>query len=284
MEKIVNQEFGGERPLYLRSGLLLDNVTIRLGESSLKETSDIEARNCRFEGKYALWCCDGMKLSGCYFAQSARSSIWHSRRAEMLDTVVDAPKMFREMTDIRLRHVTMNHAQETFWSCSGVDADGLVAREADYIFMHCSDIKVRNFRLEGNYAFQHARNVEIRDSDLQSKDALWETENVSVYDSFINGEYLGWHSRGLRLVRCRIGGTQPLCYADGLVLEDCVFEPDADLALEYSSVEATIKGHVPSIKNPSTGRISADSCGELILDGNAKAPADCRIEIGGRLY
>ena len=96
----------------------------------------------------------------------------------------------------------------------------------------------------------------------------------------IDGEFLGWHSRGLHLVRCHIGGSQPLCYAEGLVLEDCTFADDADLAFEYSDVKATIKGHIPSIKNPRTGFIKADSCGEVIIDGNIKAPADCDIKIG----
>lgn len=283
MQEIINQEFGGERPLYCRHDLFLEGVTIHPGESSLKETSDIEAYKCRFEGKYVFWCCDRFKVRDCYFAESARSSLWHSTGCEMTDCIVDAPKMFREMEGIRLRNVNMNCAQETFWSCRDIELNNVFATKADYIFMHCSDIKVRNFRLEGNYSFQHARNVEIRDSDLQSKDSLWETENVTVYDSFINGEYLGWHSKNLRLVRCRIGGTQPLCYADSLVLEDCTFEPDADLAFEYSDVRATIKGAVPSIKNPRTGFIKADSCDDVIIDGNIKAPADCRIEIGGVL-
>ena len=35
--------------------------------------------------------------------------------------------------------------------------------------------------------------------------------------SELNGEYLGWHSKNLRLVNCRISGTQPLCYAHDLV-------------------------------------------------------------------
>ena len=100
---------------------------------------------------------------------------------------------------------------------------------------------------------------------------------MSVYDSEINGEYLGWHSRNLKLVRCHITGSQPLCYVDGLVLEDCSFGPDADLAFEYSSVQATVKGAVPSVKNPRTGSILADSYGEIILDQNIKAPADCSI-------
>ena len=98
-----------------------------------------------------------------------------------------------------------------------------------------------------------------------------------MYDSVINGEYLGWYSRNLRLVRCRIGGTQPLCYADGLVLEDCTFEPDADLAFEYSGVRAKVLNTIPSVKNPRTGEIRAAGYGEIILNGDAKAPADCKI-------
>lgn len=280
METIINQEFGGERPLYNRHGLRLENVTIHAGESSIKEGSDIEARHCRFEGKYVFWCCENFLAADCHFTEGARSSLWHSRGMELRDCLQEAPKMFRESEDIRLRRVVMPHAHETFWSCAGIDIEDVEAREADYIFMHCSDVRVRNFKLFGNYAFQHARNVVIRDSDLQSKDSLWESENVTVYDSFINGEYLGWHSRNLKLVRCRIGGTQPLCYIDGLVLEDCTFEPDADLALEYSDVQATIRGHVVSIKNPRSGHVRVESCGEVIRDANAKAPDDCVVEIG----
>ena len=43
MEKILNQEFGGERPLYCKKDLYLENVVIRPGESGLKETSNITA-------------------------------------------------------------------------------------------------------------------------------------------------------------------------------------------------------------------------------------------------
>jgi len=152
------------------------------------------------------------------------------------------------------------------------------ADKADYIFMSCDGVKIRNLTLNGNYSFQWSRNIEIRDSVLNTKDAFWETDNCTVYDSTIIGEYLGWHSRNLRLVRCHIGGTQPLCYAENLILEDCTFDPDADLAFEYSSVKATIKGNVTSIKNPRTGSIKADSVGEVIIDGNMKAPGDCVIE------
>ena len=143
--------------------------------------------------------------------------------------------------------------------------------------MHCSDIKIDGFKLRGNYSFQYAKDVVIRNADMETKDAFWEAEDVTVYDSRINGEYLGWYSKNLHLVNCKIGGTQPLCYCENLVLENCVFEEDADLAFEYSDVEASLIGPVTSVKNPRTGRINADSYGEIILDGNIKAPADCEI-------
>ena len=51
MRVIRDQEFGGERPLYASHDLRLENVTIHIGESSIKESSNIEAENCRFEGR-----------------------------------------------------------------------------------------------------------------------------------------------------------------------------------------------------------------------------------------
>ena len=100
-----------------------------------------------------------------------------------------------------------------------------------------------------------------------------------IYDSELNGEYLGWHSHNLRLVNCHITGEQPLCYAHDLVLENCTFGPDCDRAFEYSSVQATIKGAIGGVKNPRTGSITAESYGEIILDENIKAPADCELKL-----
>ena len=41
---------------------------------------------------------------------------------------------------------------------------------------------------------------------------------------------------------------------------------NCDLAFEYSDVDASIIGHVDSIKNPRSGRIVLDSVGKLIKD------------------
>ena len=277
-KRIIGQQFGGERPLYCEKDLYLEDVVIHAGESALKETADIEAVRCRFEGKYPFWCCNHFTIKDCIFTVGARAALWYSRDLDMQDTIVDAPKMFREMEDIRLRNVIIDAAAETFWHCGGIRIADCRAARADYIFMQCHDIRIDRFHLDGNYSFQWTRNVEIHDSVLNTKDAFWETDDVTVYDSVINGEFLGWHSRNLHLVRCHITGSQPLCYAEGLVLEDCTFGDDADLAFEYSSVQASIRGHIPSVKNPRTGFIRAGSIGEIILDANIKAPGDCRIE------
>ncbi len=277
MEIIKDQYLEGERPLYARHGLRIENVTIGPGESSLKEGSDLEAEDCEFKGKYPFWECKNVTIKNCIFREGGRAAIWYSKDIQMADCLVEAPKMFRRISDLKLENVKFPNALETFWDCKDIEAKDIEAEKADYIFMHCSDIKIDGFKLRGNYSFQYAKDVVIRNADMETKDAFWEAEDVTVYDSRINGEYLGWYSKNLHLVNCKIGGTQPLCYCENLVLENCVFEKDADLAFEYSDVEASLIGPVTSVKNPRTGRINADSYGEIILDGNIKAPADCEI-------
>ncbi len=279
MEHISGKEYGGERPLFASHDLYLENVTIHAGESALKECTNIEAVGCRFEGKYPFWHVDGFVVKNCLFTEGARAALWYSRNLEMTDTLVEAPKMFREMDGIRLERVRIPDAQETLWHCRNVELKNMEVAHADYLFMHSENIRIEDYRQQGNYSFQYCKNVEIRNAVIDSKDAFWNTENVTVYDSELEGEYLGWHSKNLRLVNCKISGTQPLCYAHNLILENCTMADDCDLAFEYSSVEASVKSPVRSVKNPRTGSITAESYGEIILDENIKAPADCKIKV-----
>lgn len=274
-------EFGGERPLFASHHLRLENVTVHAGESALKCCSDIDAVDCRFEGKYPFWHVDGFTVSRCLFTPGARAALWYSNDLIMTDTRVEAPKMFREMDGIKLCGVTIPDAQETLWHCRNIDIDGVEVASADYLLMHSERIRIRNYRQQGNYSFQYCRDVVIEDADIDSKDAFWNTENVTVRRSRLNGEYLGWHSRNLTLDHCHISGTQPLCYAENLTLIDCTFDTDADLAFEDSDVHATISGMVTSVKNPRSGSIVADGYGEIIIDGNLRRPGDCRIETRG---
>lgn len=278
MVEIKDKEFGGERPLYALHDARLERVTIHVGESSIKESGDIEAYDCTFQGKYVFWECRNFLAQDCRFDASARSSLWYSENGRLVRCHVDAPKMFRRMQGIELQDCHFTDAQETLWDCNGVDIKNCLIENADYFGMHTDNVRIDNLHLEGNYGFQYSRNVEIKNSLLNSKDALWDSENVTITDCEINGEYLAWYSRGLTLVRCHITGEQPLCYCEDLTLVDCTFGADANLMLEYSTVRASIKGDVTSTKNPTSGSITvAGHIGEIIIDQNRKAPADCTI-------
>ena len=277
MQLIKDKEFGGERPLFAAHDVHLDHVTIREGESAIKECSNIVATNCRFEGNYPFWHVHGFTIKDCYFDVGGRSALWYSDHLTMADTVIDAPKMFREMTDIDIRNVTINDADEVFWRCDRLDIRGLTLHGGTYPFMFSRNIRVDGLESDSKYVFQYVRDVEIRNARITTKDAFWEVENVTIYDSRLDGEYLGWHSKNLRLVRCHISGEQPLCYARDLVLEDCTFDPACDRAFEYSTLRADIRGAITNIKNPTSGCITADAIGSVTLDENIKAPADCVI-------
>ena len=278
MQIIKDKEYGGERPLYKLHDARLEHVTIHLGESSIKESGNIEAYDCTFQGKYVFWECRKFLAQDCHFEASARSSLWYSENGTLNHCLVDAPKMFRRMQGIELLDCHFTDGQEMLWDCDRLNIKDCLIENADYLCMRTDNICIDNLHLEGNYAFQYSKNVEIKNSLLNSKDALWDTENVTIIDCEINGEYLGWYSRGLTLIRCHITGEQPLCYCENLTLVDCTFGADANLMLEYSTVKASIKGDVHSIKNPTSGSIVvAGHIGELIIDENQKAPADCTI-------
>ena len=279
MDIIKDKEFGGERPLFGTHDIRLENVTIREGESAIKECRNIEAVNCRFEGNYPFWHVHKFLIEKCYFAVGGRSALWYSDHLTMKDTVIDAPKMFREMSHLKLENVVINDADEVFWRCDNLRIRNLKLHDGTYPFMFSHDIEIDGLDSDSKYVFQYVRNAVIRNARITTKDALWETHNVTVYDSVLNGEYLGWHSHNLRLVNCHITGEQPLCYAHDLVLENCTFGPDCDRAFEYSTLEADIHGNIINIKNPISGHIVADEIGSVTIDENIKAPADCIITV-----
>ncbi|MBL3547256.1 DUF3737 family protein [Chryseobacterium sp. KMC2] len=277
MDTISNRFYEGERPLYGSKNLKLDNVKFYPGESALKEAANIEADNCTFMCKYPFWHNDNSIIKNSLFTVYSRAAIWHSKNIRMIDSVVEAPKMFREVDGIELENVKFPNAGETLWSCRNIKIKNVEAKEAPYIFMNCVNIEIEGFKLQGDYSFDGAKNIVIKNAYLDSKDAFWKTENVTVYNSVIIGEYLGWHSKNLRLVNCKIGGEQPFCYCTDLVLENCEFMDDCNLSFEYSSVNAEITNHIISVKNPLSGVIKAKSIGEIILDENYRNPGACEI-------
>ena len=180
MNIIRDTEFGGERPLFESHDLRLENVVIRAGESAIKECSNIEAFECRFEGNYPFWHVHGFTIERCYFDVGGRSALWYSDHLTMKDTVIDAPKMFREMEEIYIENVTMNDADEVFWRCNGIRVKNLKLHGGTYPFMFSNNIRVDGLESDSKYVFQYVKNVEIRNARITTKDAFWEVENVTI--------------------------------------------------------------------------------------------------------
>ena len=271
MKVISNAEFGGERPLFESHDLRLENVIIRAGESAIKECSNIEAVDCRFEGNYPFWHVHGFVIDRCFFDVGGRSALWYSDNLKMTNTRIDAPKMFREMHDIEIENVEIKDADEVFWRCKNLDIKNLKLHGGTYPFMFSSNIRIDGLESDSKYVFQYVKNVELRNAKITTKDAFGEVENVTIYDSELNGEYLA----GIRTTS--VGKLSHYRRAAALLrprprIGNCTFGPDCDRAFEYSSVQATIKGAIGGVKNPRTGCITAESYGEIILDENIKLP------------
>ncbi len=271
MRTITQGYYVGERPLFGEHDLIIRDTIFTDGESPLKESADIELYGSMFKWKYPLWYAKNIYAKDCTWFEMARAGVWYTEHITVEDCQIEAPKNFRRCRDVVLRNVSFPNAAETIWSCSRVTLDHVTAK-GDYFAMNCEDVRVDGLTLYGNYSFDGAKNVEIHDSRLLSKDSFWNSENVTVYDSFISGEYLGWNSKNLTLVNCTVESLQGMCYIDNLVMKNCKLL-NTTLAFEYSTVDADITSRIDSVLNPSGGRITADSIGELTIEKDKVDPS-----------
>lgn len=274
--KEINQSYlTGERPLFQKHGLCINETIFADGESPLKECSDIQLKNSMFKWKYPLWYSKHITVEDCTWFEMARAGVWYTDDISVKNALIEAPKNFRRCKNVSLENVSFPNAEETLWSCEGVSMEQVTAK-GDYFAMNCSNMKIQDFQLVGNYSFDGARNVEIHHAKMLSKDAFWNSENVTVYDSFISGEYLGWNAKNLTLINCTVESLQGMCYIENLVMKNCKLL-NTTLAFEYSTVDVEIKGKVDSIMNPKSGVIRADSIGKLIMEKDKIDPEKTEI-------
>lgn len=262
MKIFENGVFTGERALFAAKDVKIINSVFEDGESPLKESEGVTVLSSRFSWKYPLWYSRDVYVESTVLDETARSGIWYTHGITMKDCTVRAPKTFRRSSGITLTSVDMPNALESMWGCSQIKLCD-VKIKGDYFGMNSTDITADNIDVLGNYIFDGGRNITVSNSKLISKDSFWNCENVTVTDSYIDGEYIGWNSKNVTFINCTIRSNQGLCYMENLRMINCVLV-DTDLAFEYSTVDADIRSHVDSVKNPISGRIIADSIGEII--------------------
>lgn len=276
MKEVKDAFLTGERALFNEHELIIRDTIFDDGESPLKESSDLDIRNCSFRWKYPLWYCKNVKVEKSSWAEMARAGVWYTDNISVEDTMIGAPKNFRRCDGLTLKKVHFPKADETLWSCRNVTLDDVFAK-GDYFAMNCSDMKIHDLTLYGNYSFDGATNVEIRNSHLISKDAFWNGENVTVYNSYIYGEYLGWNSKNLTLIDCTIESLQGMCYIENITMKNCKLL-NTTLAFEYSTgIDAEILNGVESVFNPASGTISALRIGDLTVQKDKVDPQKTKI-------
>lgn len=245
------------------------------GESALKESHRITVSDCSFELRYPLWHCTNFTLTRCRMSETARAALWYNEAGVLEGCELGGIKALREGRNLSLRRCRIL-SQEFGWKCRDVSlTDSEVT--AEYLFLDSRNVSLKNVKMKGKYSFQYMEDLTIEDSVLDTKDAFWHSKHVTVRNSTVKGEYLAWFSEDLTLDHCHIIGTQPLCYCKGLKLIDCTME-GCDLAFEYSEVEASVKGHIDSVKNPRLGTILCDSVGEVIMK-DAAMPCIGRVQL-----
>ena len=268
-KKYQGGSYTGERALFMLKDASLEGVTFYDGESPLKESANLEVTNCTFKWKYPIWYANNILVKDSYLDFNARSGIWYTNHIKMVNCLIDAPKTFRRGSFIELKDCQLNHADETFWSCTNIKLDN-VSAVGDYFMMNIDQAEISNLHLDGNYFLDGAKNVVVKDSILNSKDSFWNTENVTAINCKIIGEYLGWNSKNLTFINCEISSLQGLCYIKGLKLVNCKLL-DTSLSFEYcEDIDAEVVDEVVSIKNPTSGVIRVKGVKELIVDENSR--------------
>lgn len=266
MKQILNQSFDEERALYNLRNTEVMNCTFAGaadGESVLKECRGVSVQDCKFSLRYPLWHAKKFVLKNSSMDELTRAPLWYSNNGAIENCNITGIKCLRECKKIIVNNCKIA-SPEFGWRCKGVHITNSTI-DSMYFLFESKDVEIENLNMTGKYSFQYIKNLHIKNSNLDTKDAFWHSKNITVENSVIKGEYLGWFSENLTLINCKIIGTQPLCYCKNLKLINCEMV-DTDLSFEYSDVEADIKGHIDSIKNPKSGTIVADSVGEIIRE------------------
>lgn len=266
MKQILDQSFDEERSLYNLKNTEVINCTFagtKDGESVLKECRDVNVHDCRFSLRYPLWHAKKFWLTNSSMDELTRAPLWYSDNGIIENCQITGIKCLRECKKIFVNNCDII-SPEFGWRCNVMN---ILNSKIDsmYFLFESKNVQIENLKMTGKYSFQYMKNLHIKNSNLDTKDAFWHSKNVVVENSIVKGEYLGWFSENLTLINCKIIGTQPLCYCKNLKLIDCEMI-DTDFSFEYSDVEADIIGHIISVKNPKSGKIIADSVGEIIKE------------------
>ncbi len=263
MTEIHNKQFTDERSLFRSKGVKIEKCSFDVGESALKHSEDVDLHDCDFLWKYPVWYCNNVNIDSCRFSENTRAALWYTNNVRMTNTDYNGVKAFRRCDNVNISGTKFANGSELLWECSNVFVKDIYV-SGDYLCMNSRDISVDGLVLDGCYSFDGVKNLHITNSKITGRDAFWNSENILAENCVISGAYLGWNSKNLTFINCEIESLQGMCYIENLKLINCTLK-NTTLAFEYSTVDADIVGSIDSILDPTSGRIKADSIGEILI-------------------
>lgn len=277
MKILEKKTFDEERALYGERDILVKNCSFdgpADGESAFKEAGGVAAEDCFFNLRYPFWHCDGVKINNSEMTELCRAALWYSKDIEIKDSRLHGIKALRECSRISIEDSDVI-SPEFGWFSSDIRVKNSKF-VSEYFMLKAKNLNFSGVDFKGKYSFQYIEDSVFENCNFDTKDAFWHARNVTVRNSTVKGEYLAWYCENVTFENCTLIGTQPLCYCSGLRLINCR-TVDCDLSFEKSEVDATVIGNIVSVKNPLSGRIIADSVGEIIYDTEEKK---CDIKVG----
>ena len=279
MKIYENLKLDAERALYGERDIYIKNCSFdgpADGESAIKEAGKIRAENCFFNLRYPFWHCDSVEICSSEMTELCRAALWYSTDIDIKGSALHGIKALRECRAVNIENCDVISPEFGWFSSNIRVKDSSFVSE--YFMLRATNINFINVDFKGKYSFQYIENSVFEGCNFDTKDAFWHAKGVTVRNSTVKGEYLAWYSEDLTFENCTIIGTQPLCYCKNLRLINCRMI-DCDLAFEKSSVDAEISGHIDSVKNAESGRISADSIGDIIRESGS-----CKITERSKEY
>ena len=273
---IQNIQTGKERAFYGSKNVHFKNIIIdgiEQGESAFKECRNITVEDTNIILKYCVWHCHNITLIKTIIDENSRASIWYCDNIEIINCKLNGVKALRNCNNVTVKDTIIN-SDEMGWKCEGVRLENCKVY-GQYPFLNSCNVTFDNVELNAKYIFQYSENIKMYNTTIETKDCLWHAKNAYCKNCTLKGEYLAWYSENCIFENCHIDSIQPLCYCKKLKLINCTMA-NTNLSFEYSEVDATIIGHVDSIRNVLSGKIVLDSLGEYVQDEHV---LECKGEI-----
>lgn len=205
-------------------------------------------------------------ISMCDFDQTTRGTLSDSNRIVVQHCVFEGADSLSACERVHL-HESEIYGYGLARDCKRLKLTSVIVEGVD-AFLNCSNLAAWNLSVAGDGAFRHLENSLITGSIINGDDVLAYAKNVTLRDCVITGRRIGWMAQDLTFINCTIVGEAPLCRGREINVIDCRMLL-ADMAFEYSEIEASINGHINSVINPLSGTILADTVG-TVLNGNAR--------------